>query len=165
MRYAVLMLVCLGLLGPITNAQVEQGDKEVQLLGSVVTAESMAMVTLQFTYGAFITPNIELGAGPVIRYTKLDKDSYTQVSSAFFGRYYFSVAKKKVPYISAQWFQADFSPDEGASFTDAAYLQFGGGVKLFVSEYIAYDVSANYGFGLGGGSGAFSLQGGLSAFF
>jgi len=40
----------------------------------------------------------------------------------------------------------------------------GAGAKYFVNEYIAWDVSANLGFGLGGGT-ATVLEAGLSAFF
>jgi len=171
MKKVLLTFMLFTLLTSMAMAQVEQGDREFQFLGSIYTAKSFSWVKIQTTYGLFITPNIQIGAGPAIDYFKFDAggsgdDSRTTFSSSFFARYNFDVATKKIPYISAQWLQSDFAPDDPQSFTDATFLQVGGGVKFFVNEYLAYDVSGNYGFGLGeSSSSALFITFGLSAFF
>ena len=167
MKQLLCILICLAVLAPMADAQVEEGDKEIQVLGYFMSMSGISMMTVQFTYGMFIKPNIEIGAGPQI--TRIDTDftdPETTLSSSFFGRYYFESTTKYVPYVGGQWFQYDFTPPEGLGFFDYSFIQVGGGVKYFVNEYIAWDVSANYGFGLGsGGDGVFLLMGGLSAFF
>ncbi len=145
-------------------AQVEKGDKEIQALGTLTFVEGASAVLMQGTYGVFVTPEIELGAGPTIMYFSAYGFSYTVVGGVFFGRYNFNVNTKRVPYLSAVWYQADFSPDIG-DFTDYSYVQFGAGTKFFVTEYLAYDMSANLGFSLGSGSAVMTIMGGLSAFF
>jgi len=145
-------------------AQVEKGDKEIQMLGSITLIEDASVAMIQGTYGVFVTPEIELGVGPSIWYASVWGFSTTIVGAVFFGRYNFAIDTKRVPYLSAVWYQADFSPDFG-DFTDYSYLQFGAGTKFFINEYLAYDVSANLGFALGGGMVVTTLKGGLSAFF
>lgn len=145
-------------------AQVEQGDKEVQLLGSIIVVEDASMVLLMGSYGVFITPQTELGVGPNIWHIEAGGDGMTTFGATFFGRHHFSVNQKQIPYVAGSWNQGDFDPDYG-DFFDYSYIQAGAGMKFFVSEYVAYDVSANLGFALGGGSVVFMIIGGLSAFF
>ena len=161
MRKLLLAVACILILAPQTGAQVEKGDREIQFQGSVISVESMTLIMLQATYGYYVSPNIEIGVGPSI--TRFGDE--TSFRALFFGRYNFDVDTKKIPYLSAQWYQYDFSPEGDQGLFDAAFLQFGGGMKFFMNEFFAYDVSANYGFGLGGGSGAFLLLGGVSAVF
>jgi hypothetical protein len=144
--------------------QMEQGDKEVQFAGSLYSAEGFTMINLLGTYGVQIKPNLQIGGGPTITRISAFGFSETTIGASFFVRKYFQQTGKVVPYIAGQWYQFDLAPQEPLSFTDAAYLQVGGGLKYFVNEYVAWDVSANLGFGLGGGT-AFLLVGGLSAFF
>ena len=164
MRYFVFVIGFIFIISSSVMAQVEKGDKEIQLLGSITLVEDASTAMIQGTYGIFVTPQVELGVGPSIWYFSAGGFSTTIIGSVFFGRYNFSVDTKQVPYVSALWYQQDFSPDYG-DFTDYSYLQFGGGVKFFINEHIAYDTSANLGFALGGGSVAFTVMGGLSAFF
>ena len=92
-------------------------------------------------------------------------DSQTDFSSVFFGRYYFNSTTKTVPYLAAQWYQSDFTPEESFSFTDFSFIQAGGGIKFFINEFVAYDVSGSYGFGLGNaGRGNFLIMTGVSVF-
>jgi hypothetical protein len=145
-------------------AQMEKGDREVQAAGSIYSAEGFTVINLHGTYGYYVKPNLQIGGGPTITRISFLGFSTTTVGLTLFGRHYFTTAEKMVPYLSAQWYQFDLSPEEPLSFTDVAYVQVGAGAKYFVNEYIAWDVSANLGFGLGGGT-AFLLVGGLSAFF
>ncbi|MFH2035548.1 MAG: hypothetical protein ABIJ45_04020 [Candidatus Zixiibacteriota bacterium] len=166
MKRLIISVLVLLILGSTAFAQLEKGDKEVQLQGTFVTYSGMSVIILNATYGYFIKENIQLGVGPAILYATAGGDDYTQFGSSFFGRYYFTTTEKLVPYIGGQWYQMDFSPEDGASFTDYTYLQATGGFKYMVSENVAYDVSANLGFPLGSGGGTiFMILGGLSAFF
>jgi hypothetical protein len=164
MKYLLATALVLVLGVASASAQVEQGDKEVQFAGSLYSAEGFTVINLMSVYGYYIRPNIEIGAGPSI--TRFDFAGYssTTVGATFFGRYYFTSKTNLVPYLSGQWYQFDLAPEDPLSFSDVAYIQVGGGAKYFVNEYIAWDGSANLGFGLGGGT-AFLMQVGLSAFF
>lgn len=164
MKSFILMICCVAIMVSGAMAQVEKGDKEIQLVGAITLIEDASMVMLQGTYGVFVTPQTEIGVGPSIWYFGSGGYSTTIIGAVFFGRYNFSVNTRQIPYLSVVWDQSDFSPDYG-DFTDASYLQFGGGMKYFINEHIAYDTSANLGFALGGGSVVFTVMGGLSAFF
>ncbi len=164
MKRIVLVVGLLCLTASAAMAQVEKGDKEIQALGSITLIEHASAAVLQGTYGVFVTPEVEVGVGPSILYASVFGFSQTIVGAVFFGRYNFDVNTKRVPYLSAMWYQADFSPDYG-DFTDWSYLQFGAGMKFFVTENLAYDASANLGIALGGGTIVTTFKGGLSAFF
>lgn len=164
MKHLLIGILATIMLCASASAQVQKGDKEVQLLGSIVAVESATIFLAQMTYGVMVTPQLELGVGPTITHVEVLGIGNTQFSSSFFGRYNFSVATKTVPYVSGQWYQLDFSPDDPLGFFDASYVQVGGGVKYFVNPHVAYDVSGNLGFGLTGGTVLF-LLGGLSYFF
>ncbi|MBN1212129.1 MAG: hypothetical protein JXA92_06080 [candidate division Zixibacteria bacterium] len=160
--YAVILILCLA---PLTTAQVEEGDKEVQVQGSLIAFEGITAIIGTFMYGYFVTPNTEIGGGPMIIYASYEGEGESNISLTLFGRYNFVSGEKVVPYLSGQIYQFDISPEEPMDFTDFTFLQVGGGFKYFVSDNLAYDVSGNLGFGLGGGDVSFILYGGLSAFF
>ncbi len=164
MRKFLILTVLLFVMAQPSMAQMEKGDREVQASGSMYSAGGFTLINLTGTYGVFIKPRLQIGGGPTITRMGGYGFSNTTIGASFFGRHYFTSTEKTVPYLSAQWYQFDLAPGDGVSFTDMAYIQAGGGIKYFVNEYIAWDVSANLGFGLGGGT-AFLLAGGLSAFF
>jgi hypothetical protein len=122
MKNVLLVIGLLSLMVSGAMAQVEKGDKEIQALGTLTFVEGASAMLMQGTYGVFVTPEIELGAGPTIMYFSAYGFSYTVVGGVFFGRYNFNVNTKRVPYLSAVWYQADFSPDYG-DFTDYSYVQ------------------------------------------
>lgn len=150
---------------PSVMAQAEQGDREVQFAGSIYAAESFTMINLTGVYGYYIRDYIEIGGGPMITHMEAYGFDNTTIGGVFFGRYYFSTVSRSVPYLSGQWYQYDFAPDDPMSFFDASNLQVGGGIKYFINEYIAWDASANLGINLGGGDVVLLIIGGLSAFF
>ena len=160
--YAVILILCLA---PLTTAQVEEGDKEIQAQGSLIAFEGVTAILANFTYGVFVSPQLELGGGPMIIYASMEGDDESNISLTFFGRYNFVTGEKLVPYLSGQIYQFDISPEEPMDFTDFTFIQVGGGFKYFVNENLAYDVSGNLGFGLGGGDVSFIMFGGLSYFF
>jgi len=165
MKKALYVLILILCLASFTTAQVEEGDKEVQVQGSLIAFEGMTAIIGTFMYGYFVTPKTEIGGGPMIIYASYDGDDNSNISLTFFGRYNFVTGEKTVPYLSGQIYQFDISPEEPMSFTDFTFLQVGGGIKYFISDNLAYDVSGNLGFGLGGGDVSFIVFGGLSAFF
>ena len=165
MKKVLILLMSLLMLVSVAYSQVEKGDSEVQLKGSIVAMESITMMFVQGTYGYFYSPNFEVGLGPTITYFDFWGFDETTLGSSIFARYNFVKNTKQVPYLSGQLYQSDFSPAIGTSFTDYTFIQVGGGIKFFVNEYVCYDVSANYGFGLGDIGGALLISGGLSAFF
>lgn len=165
MRNAIIAGLLVLLLVPMAGAQVEKGDKEIQLQGSLFSVEGVTMVTISATYGYFVTPKMEWGGGPTITHIGSDFYDQTNISLTFFGRYNFVTGEKMVPYVSGQIYQYDLSPDEPLSFTDFTFLQAGGGFKYFLNDFVAYDVSGNLGFGLGGGDISLLIFGGISAFF
>lgn len=164
MKNLVIVIGLLCVLSTGTMAQVEQGDKEVQLLGSIIVIEDASLWLLMGSYGVFVTPKTELGVGPSIWHAEVYGFGTTVFGATFFGRHHFTVAQKQVPYISALWNQGDFDPEFG-DFFDYSYVQFGAGMKFFISEHVAYDASANLGFSLGLGTAVMTIMGGLSAFF
>jgi len=164
MNKFLILVVLLAILTQSCLAQMEKGDREVQFAGSVYSANGFSMTNLLGTYGYYLKSDLQIGAGPTITHFSAGDFSSTTIGLSLFARHYFTTTEKMVPYLSGRWYQYDLSPDEPLSFTDAAYLQVGGGIKYFVNEYVAWDVSANLGFGLAGGT-SFLLVGGLSAFF
>jgi hypothetical protein len=160
--YVLIMILCLA---PLTTAQVEEGDKEIQVQGSLITFEGITAIIANFSYGYFVSPKTEIGGGPMIIYASTGDDDESNISLTFFGRYNFVTGEKVVPYVGGQIYQFDISPEEPMDFTDFTFLQVGGGFKYFISDNLAYDVSGNLGFGLGGGDVSFIIFGGLSAFF
>ena len=165
MKTVVILVAILTLAALPAFAQMEQGDREVQAAGSIYTVEDFTLINIVGTYGYYYRHNVQIGVGPSITRIEVFGFSETTLGASFFGRYFFPSKTKTVPYLVAQWYQFDFSPPDPLSFTDASYLQGGAGFKYFVNEYIAWDVSANLGFGLGGGSVALLIVGGVSAFF
>ena len=167
MKRVMTVLLALAIVAPGAVGQtIEKGDSEVQVYGTLLSMEGMTMAIAAVVYGYYVTPNFELGIGPNVSYMDTDYDSETNFSGSAFFRYTFTASGKTVPYINGQWYQYDFSPPEGASLTDMAFVMGGGGLKVFVNEYVAYDFSLNYGQGLAeGSSGLLIGMVGISVFF
>lgn len=165
MRHLLIGILAAIILCASAAAQVEKGDKEVQFIASIISVEDITVFTAMATYGVMVTPNLELGVGPMISHVSIYFFDDTRFSMAFFGRYNFSVQNKTVPYLSGQWYQFDFAPDEPFGFFDYSYIQVGGGVKFFINPHVAYDFSGNLGFALGASTTVTTLMGGLSYFF
>lgn len=142
-------------------AQVEKGDSEVRFIffySKVAGDEfaSGASGSLQLSYGRFFTPNLQVGVGPRINISDTDGETEMDFSGSVYATYNFSTASRTVPYLSAEWYQSDFSPDEGRELTDYAYITVGFGVRNFFTEYAALNSAISYGFSL-----ASEAQGGL----
>jgi len=165
MGKVVLSILLVACYVSVSLAQVEQGDSEIQMQGAITGFEGMKVVILNVTYGYFVTPKTEIGGGPMIIHTDNDFSELTFTSLTVFGRYNFVTGSKLVPYVAGHLYQCDLFPERPLDFPDHVFLQIGGGVKYFLSKYIAYDVSSSFGVGLQTGSMNLLIFGGISAFF
>lgn len=165
MQRFITILALLLIVAPAAFGQMEKGDREIKFSGSLFAMDDFTMFVGQATYGKFTSANFQIGGGPTITYFDAMGYSSTIIGASFFGRYNFIKGTQTVPYLQGQFYQSDLAPDEPFDFTDMSFVQFGAGLKYFVNKYVAYDASANYGFGLGGGSGLFYLNLGIAAIF
>ena len=178
MRATLLIFICILCLTSAAMGQVEQGDTEIQFMGYIAVTSGMTMGTIQTLIGYYVSPNLQVGAGPAITITsysfpefneytyEMEDNTETNIdlSLSLFGTYNFSTNEQMIPYVTATIYQYSFDIPEGMDFTDFSYLTFGGGIKYFLNAYVAVNSSATYGIPLGGGSGMLLLFGGLSVF-
>jgi hypothetical protein len=164
-RHALIAVLTVLIAASPATAQIKKGDREIQGTGFLFTVSGITMVTLSGIYGYYYTDKLQIGGGPTLTILDYGFGRKSTLGVTFFGKYYFTARDKMVPYASAQWYQYDLSPEAPAGFFDMAYIQGGGGFKYFINEYIAWDVSGNLGFSLGGGDVSFLAVAGLSAIF
>jgi hypothetical protein len=165
LKKALIAVLAIVLTTSSAMAQIEKGDREVQASAFLFTVSGITILNLSGIYGYYYTDRLELGGGPMITYMDYGFGSNTTLGLTAFGRYSFTARDKLVPYVSAQWYQYDIAPEDPIGFFDMSFIQAGGGFKYFLNEYIAYDVSGNLGFSLGGGEVCFIAIAGLSAIF
>jgi len=153
-------------------AQVEKGDSEIRFLGYLnrVSGDEYSSTSgsVQISYGYFITPKLQIGAGPQLTFSDgLDDGMDVQFSASVFFNYSISVGSKTVPYITGQWYQSDFSPPENGEFTDNSFITFGFGVRNFFTEYAALNTAIFYGKSLNSDmdGGLLMIMSGISIIF
>lgn len=161
----LVVVLAVVLMASSATAQIEKGDKEIQAAGYLFTVSGITLVNLSGIYGYCYTDKLQFGGGPTLTIMDFGFGNSTNLGLTFFGRYYFTARNKLIPYASAQWYQYDLAPDDPVGFFDMSFIQGGAGFKYFVNEYIAWDVSGNLGFSLGGGDVCFFAIAGLSAIF
>ena len=166
LRRSIFLFTAILLIASSANAQfIEQGDREIQAAAYLFTVSGVTLINLSGTYGYYYTEKLELGGGPTITHINFGFGSNTTVGLTAFARHNFTAREQVVPYISGQLYQYDLAPESPLGFADFMFLQVGGGFKYFLNEYIAYDVSGNLGFSIGGGDTSFLIVAGLSAIF
>ncbi len=149
---------------------IEKGDSEIQFAAFYVLMIykdfKMGNSTIQLSYGRFITSRLEIGIAPQITMTMFSDMVETQFSASAFMNYNFSTASRLIPYASAQWYQSDFSPENG-DFIDYSYLTIGVGLRNFFNQYAALNTSVSYGFSLNPDreGGLLTIMSGLSFIF
>ncbi|MCK5147858.1 outer membrane beta-barrel protein [bacterium] len=158
--FTILILMCFSL--PAV-AQVEKGDSEIRLLffySQISNDEDDSDVSgsLQIGYGYFFTPQFQVGLSPRININDGMSGIETTFSGSIYMGYNFTVSSKTVPYLTGEWYQNDFSPDQG-TFSDHSYLTIGFGVRNFFTEYAALNTMISYGFSM-----ASEAEGGLLMF-
>ncbi len=165
MKQILIAVLVIVLMSSSATAQIEKGDREVQASAYLFTVSGITVLNLSGIYGYYYTQRLELGGGPTIMFMDYGFGSNTTFGLTAFGKYSFTARDKLVPYASAQWYQYDIAPEDPIGFADMSFIQVGGGFKYFLNEYLAYDVSGNFGFSLGGGDVCFIAIAGLSAIF
>jgi hypothetical protein len=162
----IFLLTAVLLIASTAGAQyIEKGDREIQATGFLFTVSGVTMINLSGTYGVYYNEKLEIGGGPTISHIDFGFGSDTTVGLTAFAKRDFTAREKMVPYVSGRLYQYDLSPDDPQGFADFTFIQFGGGFKYFVNEYIAYDVSGNWGFSLTGGNGGLLIVAGVAAIF
>ncbi|MBD3178966.1 MAG: hypothetical protein GF417_04835 [Candidatus Latescibacteria bacterium] len=164
MKYFLYLFLLAVIIPTGALSQIEEGDREIQATGSFMAMDNLSMLILSGTYGYYYSDRLQIGVGPVITHTEVFGFDTTSLGLKLFVRHNFTARDKLVPYVSGQWYQHDLSPDEPLDFLDLSFVQFGGGFKYFLNEYIAYDVSGNIGLSLGGGEANLLIVAGISAF-
>jgi len=153
------------------DAQVEKGDSEIRFLFyySHINGDEFSSGgrgSLQISYGYFLIPNLQIGIGPQITFTRGGEGTKSKISGSVYFNFNFSTASKTVPYIYGEFYQMDFSPEWG-DFSDYSYLNIGLGVRNFFTEYMALNSAITYGFSLASEAegGLFMVMTGLSFIF
>jgi len=170
MKKTLLMILLCIVINNFAYAQIEKGDSEINFLGyyasMVGTDYDSHFGNIQFTYGHFVTKTLQIGIGPSISFTTWNDKTETDLSAVAFFNVNFTTGLKSVPYITGQWYQMDFDPED-ADFTDASFINVGLGLKSFFTEYLALTNSITYGFSLAEDAegGLLMFMSGLSFFF
>ena len=167
-KFFVLLLMFFSL---TAYGQVEKGDSEIRFLGyfNRVSGDEYSSTSgsIQVSYGYFITPKLQIGAGPQLTFSDgVDDGVDVQFSASVFLNYSISVGSKTVPYITGQWYQMDFSPEDG-EFTDNSFITIGFGVRNFFTEYAALNTAIYYGKSLNSDmdGGLLMIMSGISIIF
>ena len=168
-----LFLICSG-----AWAQIEKGDTEISFMGYYITrvgedVEVNGSGVFQLSYGKYITPRLQIGISPNLRFFLADdeqgeKTIETDWSGAIFFNYNFSTASKLIPYITGQYYQYTFEIPDDMEFKDFSYVNAGIGFKNFFNEYAAFNTLVSYGFSLAEDAenvGLLSIMAGLTVIF
>ena len=168
-KTTLILFICLTVIN-LSYSQVEKGDSEITFLGYISTHAgtdiSSSFGSILFSYGYFITANFQIGVGPQLSLSSFGGETTTHLSGSVFLNYNFSTSSKMIPYLSAQWYQIDLSPEDG-DFLDFAYLNVGIGMRNLFNEYLAFNFQATYGFSLSEFTkrGLMTIKAGLSFIF
>lgn len=149
-------------------AQQEQGDVELEFLGSlhttVGTEDASGLGIIQTKVGRFVTDRWQLGAFPSLEVQFARGTTDTRIGGGLFAVYsYLRPNAMTVPYGGASLYKRDLTAGFGAS---DYWTGVNGGLKFYVDRNIAIDVGGNYLFSLSGADGQLLImQAGLSFFF
>jgi hypothetical protein len=157
------------------GAQQERGDLELQFTGSLLTVVGQENVSVtsglfQAKVGYFVTDRIELGAFPSLIYNRTQVGEHgartttsdTKLGMGVFAVYSFLAGDARtVPYAGGQFYRIDLTNED-----ERGWVGVNGGAKFYLTRRTAFDLGANYLFGLGEQGGALVLvQVGLSFLF
>ena len=157
--------------GP-SDVGIDKGDSEIRFLGfyaKIVGSDnvSLEMGAIQLSYGYFVTSHLQIGFAPQLMiYQGYGGGTYTIFSAAAFFNYNLTTSSKIIPYLSGQWYQDEFDPEDD-DFLEHSYLTVGIGVRNFVTEFAALNTSVTYGFSLAeeAEGGLLMIMSGLSFIF
>lgn len=156
------------------GAQQEQGDTELQFGGALFGTVGQDNVSV--TQGLFhakvgyqVTDRVQVGGFPSLLVQRIrvgsgqvaQTDTDTKIGMGVFAVYSFLAEDAvTVPYVGGQLYRIDITDDDETGWAGVT-----GGFKFYLNPRTAFDVGANYLFGLGDSVGALILvQVGLSFF-
>jgi hypothetical protein len=160
----VLIFAAASVLSTATVAQQEEGDIEIGafVMGIVIPNgdETIWNVTGTFSGGYYFTDNILAGVAPIVMITDAGGSTSSSYGGSAFGEYSFLYLLEStvlVPYAGAQYYLYVMSSGDETE----AFHYIGGtlGLKYYVSEKTALDMSANYQFPLNGGGNGLIMMG------
>ncbi len=145
--YALALIVC-----TLTSAaaQTEKGSHLIGVqVGNVIiptSGGSGSIISLQPTYGWFVSDGLALGAGVPFYHVSSGGVGITQIGLDPFLRYYIGQSNAK-PFLGASVGVVNTSASgtfsNSESSTDVIY-GLTGGVAFFVNKSVSFDVSLNY---------------------
>ena len=132
---------------------ISTGDMELSFNGMVFTTVgtdySMTYGNVFVSFGRYFTKRLLVGIAPGLTLSTMEGDISADVSLQVFSGFNFVVNKKTIPYARVSFYQSsiDFIT-EGSEFLDASIVQGGLGLKMYFSDYAAWDTSINGGYSL-----------------
>ncbi|HPG30338.1 MAG TPA: outer membrane beta-barrel protein [bacterium] len=133
MKKLLIVVLILGLMASIVNAETKKGDKEIGVSGSY-TKQSDAdggQYMIQGKYGYFFSTKSQIGVGATLfGTTGDDKFNIYGIDARY--DYHFSVKSKTIPYIGGRVGTYIFKDDDYSSNS----VQYGPqiGIKSFIAE-------------------------------
>ncbi|MVM39057.1 outer membrane beta-barrel protein [Spirosoma sp. HMF3257] len=132
-----------------TMAQTEKGNRlmGVNVANIVIPTEGHStIVSLQPTYGWFVSQGLVVGAGIPFLYLGSDNTKLTQIGLSPFLRYYFGPSQVK-PFLGTSVGVVNTSVSNNgsnsASSTDVIY-SVTGGVAFFLNRHVSFDAALAY---------------------
>ncbi|MVM32872.1 hypothetical protein GO755_22725 [Spirosoma sp. HMF4905] len=151
--FLTITLLIAGLSGAM--AQTEKGNRLMGVnVGNIVipTEGSTTLISLQPTYGWFVSNGLVVGAGIPFFYAGLGGSKVTQIGLTPFLRYYIGPSQVK-PFLGASIGVVNTSVSNTgsptASSTDAVYSATGG-IAFFINRSVSFDLGLTYTGGDGG---------------
>jgi hypothetical protein len=145
---AVVLMVAV-LTPTLASAQAQQGDKEILLNGQLSTINTdTGFGSSTFTFGQgvlnlgqYFSDTLEIGGGPSIFVSGGAGSTDAQFGANAFLRKYLHTSRPTVaPFVGAEAYDRDFS-----EFSDSLFVDVNVGVKNYLSERSALEVSAGFG--------------------
>ena len=159
-RWLSVMSVAVSILAlpAVARAQAKAGDKELQIFGFVFTTitpeqrfgtitvpgDTSSRGTVFLNAGVFVSDNTEVGGGPNITISSSSPIFDTGIS-VFFRQYFGDQSAKIKPFAAVDYRLPSLNPSGNRSVTDSQFLEFGFGLRDYLSEKTAFDISALYG--------------------
>jgi outer membrane protein len=139
------------------TAQTERGHRLMGVnVGNITiptSGGSGTIISLQPTYGWFVSDGLAIGAGIPFFNVSSNGSRATQIGLTPFLRYYFNTTQVK-PFVGASVGVVNTSASSGgsnsASSTDGIY-SFTGGIAFFINQSVSFDLGLTY---TGGNTGS-----------
>ena len=142
---------------------ISTGDMELSFNGMVFTTVGTDYSTtygnIFVSFGRYFTKRLLVGVAPGLTLSTQEGDINVDASLQIFSGFNFVVNKKTIPYARVSFYQSsiDFIT-EGSEFLDASIIQGGLGLKMYFSDYAAWDTSLNAGYSLADSSEGVTLM-------